>query len=157
MNRKALLVLLPLFAMLSLLVMPAFAAPTYPSIEACGWATVKTSEGCVSGSATLYVLFGAVETAVPAISDSGVEGNIVVLEVQGYVFVWLIDLSSVHCKCNILTLCASPAVIDPDSVVTTLPSSSISVVVNLCKPYCVTAFGCSALFIGQGHTLTAVG
>ena len=160
MNRKALLVLIPLFAMLSLLVMPAFATVTYPSIEACGWASVKTSEGCVSGCATLYVVFGAVLTAVPAVSDSGVPENIVVLEVKGYLFEWLIDLSSIQHKCNFLTFCAYPIVVDPSAVTASVPTSTglspITVVIDLCKPYCVTVFGCGTCFIGQWHAL-AVG
>jgi hypothetical protein len=158
MNRKALLVLIPLFSMLSLLVMPAFAS-AYSSVEASGWASVKTYEGCVSGCATLYVVFGGVELgAVPALSDS-VVGDFVVLVVQDHAFEWIIDLSSVKCKCNVLTFCAYPQV-SVEATVTTntvpvlsTPLSPISVVVDLCKPYCVTAFGCSAFFTGQGHPL----
>ncbi|MGA2682589.1 MAG: hypothetical protein ABSF44_12410 [Candidatus Bathyarchaeia archaeon] len=156
MNRKALLVLIPLLSMLSLLVTPAFAT-TYPNTEASGWAYVKTSEGCISGCATLEVVFGLAPGEVPAITDT-LGGGFVLLVVHGHGFEWVIDLSSVKIsKCNVLTLCASPyAVDDPvasNPIVFSTPLSPITVVIDLSKPYCVTAFGCSTLFIGQGHTL----
>jgi len=157
MNKKALLVLLPLFAMASLLVMPAFASNA-PTIVACGWAYEKTHEGCVSGCATLIAAVGAADGATPAFDT--LSGGFVILEVQGYAFEWVIDQSTVKCKCNVLTFCASPfapevgAGVDP-SVEFTTPLSPISVVIDLCKPYCVTAFGCSTFFTGQGHVATA--
>jgi hypothetical protein len=76
--------------------------------------------------------------------------------VQDWTFWWRIDPSSIKVKCNVLTLCAYPAEladgVNP-SIPTTSSLSAISVVADLCKPYCVTAFGCSAIFTGQGHTL----
>ena len=160
MNRKVLVVLIPLVLMLSLLVMPAFATPatTFPSIKACGWAYEKTSSGYVSGSATLYVVFGTAPDAVPAVTDNLNEGFIL-LEVKGQTFEWVIDLSSVKLKCDVLTQCATPYVHDDVSSNVpepTSPLSPINVVIDLCKPYCVTAYGCSTFFTGQGHILTAV-
>ena len=153
MNKKAFLILIPLFTMLSLLAMPAFAITVYPSIQASGWAYIRTCEGCVSGCATLYVVLGLTDGVKPTIPSDFFESNYVMLCVHGHEFEWVID--SVKCKCNVLTICASPAVIPDvasDGRVLT-PLSSITVVINLCKPYCVTAFGCGTLFAGQGHPL----
>jgi len=158
MNRKALLVLIPLLSMLSLLATPAFATPaTYPIIEARGWASVRAPEGCFSGCATFYVVIGLASGAVPAIPTDNLNGGYVMLVVQGHTFEWVIDQSSIKVKCNVLTLCATHYVLDDVTINPQLPTSSISpitVVVDLCKPYCVNAYGCSTLFIGQGHPVT---
>ena len=161
MNRKALLVLIPLLATLSLSVMPALALPTaYPNVEACGFAVAKTSDGCLSGCATLWVWFGTEPEAVSALTD-GVTGDYVLLIVQCHALWWTIDMSSIKLKYNTLTFCAYPETLvtipDPTTIVTTEPLSPITVSINLCSPYCVTALGCTTLFIGQGHTVTAVG
>ena len=156
MNKKALLVLIPLLCVLSLLVVPALATGiTYPpTIEASGWAVVKTASGCVSGCATLWVFVaGFVDPPPP--SDL-VELQVVCGSTE-YVFTWIIDSFSV--KCHVLTVCASPPLIGGpitagDPVYYLVPLSGITVTVY---PYpatsmCVTAFGCTTLFIGQGHT-----
>ena len=161
MNRKALLVLIPLFATLGLTVMPALAVPTYPNVEACGFAFAKTSDGCLSGCATLWVWFGTEPEAAPlALTDSGVTGGYVLLVVQCHALWWIIDMSSVKLKCNTLTFCAYPETVlaasDPATIVTTEALSPITEWINLCSPYCVTALGCTTLFVGQGHTVVAV-
>jgi hypothetical protein len=104
----------------------------------------------------LEVVFGLAPGVTAPITDT-LNGGFVLLAVKGHTFEWVIDLSSVKVKCNVLTLCASPYVVDDvasNGQVITTPLSPITVVVGLCKPYCVTAFGCSAFFAGQGHLLT---
>jgi len=162
MNKKALIVLIPLFSMFSLLVVPALALPTeYPSIQASGWAYIKTSEGCFSGCATLYVFFGAEDGAVPGLVTDGVPGDLVVLVVCDHAFEWIIDQSSIKYKCDVLTFRASPyltievgTAVDPSTVTPITPLSSICVSIELCKPHLVTALGCTEFFIGTGQPLT---
>jgi len=155
---KALLVLVPLLSIAGLLVLPALATPTYPAIEACGWAWEKASWGCVSGCATLYVAVGTPGTTdgvVPAFDT--LTSNYVVLFVQSYAFEWVICPSSVTCKCNILTFTAYPyGVADPSEIQWVTPLSPIFVTIDLCKPYFVTAIGCSTLFVGQWTPVTPV-
>ena len=151
MNKKALLVLIPMLCVLSMLVVPAFATGiTYPpTITASGWAVVKTNIGCVSGCATLWVFVDA-----PPPSDL-VELQVVCGSTE-YFFTWIINSYSL--KCHVLTVCASPptliAITPASDPVYLVPLSGITITVY---PYpatsmYVTALGCSTLFIGQGHT-----
>lgn len=155
MKGKFLLVLVPLLSIAGLLVTPALAVPVYPNVEACGFACERISCGSLSGCASLYVAVEATDGVVTAPTDT-LAGGYVILCVCGYEFEWQISESSLKCKCDVLTLCAYPYSVlsvanDPSPFVT--PLSPIYVTIDLCKPYCVTATGCSTFFVGQGHTV----
>jgi hypothetical protein len=134
-NKKALLVLFPLLATLSLTIMPVLAqVDSFAPVRACGFAYVKMNEGCVSGCATLRVF---------AQAPVGIGYQYVILTVKDYTFYWRI--TSEKLKCGILTVCASPA--------EEYAPAPITVVINLKAPYCVTAFGCGVFFVGKGQVL----
>ena len=160
MKGKILIALVPLLLLAGLLVLPVLAVPVYPNVIACGWALEKTCYGCVSGCATLYVAVGiATDHAVPAFDT--LPGGFVILYLQCYAFEWQICQSSVNEKCNVLTFWAYPfspieGTVVPASVPSyqfVTPLSPIFVTIDLCKPYCVSATGCSTLFSGTGHTV----
>jgi len=146
MNKKVLLVLIPMLSVLSLLVTPAFAQSiTYPTIEANGFATIKYSGGCLSGCATLWVF-----TTAPTV---GVENDYVKLLVCHHTFIW--EITNVDLKCKVLTVCAAPITVD-GTAIPAVPTSLLSPITVTIYPYpgtcfSVSAFGCNVFFFGQGH------
>jgi hypothetical protein len=133
MNKKALLIVIPLLAVLSLTVIPAFAAADENFVSASGWAFLKTSSGvCYSGCAGLGLF---------TVSPNGGSERFVSLGFQGLSggFNWLINLDSIKVGKNFETFCATPAPGGAPAPITV-------------APFCVTAFGCGFVFVGKVTT-----
>ena len=140
MNKKALLIVIPLFAVLSVTVVPAFATASVGEnyVGAVGWAYLKNSSGvCSSGRATLGLFL---------VSPSGGTDRFVGLQFVGalYSVDWLINVNSIKLEKNFETFCATPSGGGAPA--------PIIVAFQTQAPYCLTAFGCGFVFVGKVTT-----
>ena len=149
MKKKALLIVVPLLAVLSLTMVPAFATPSVDQtyVRAVGWAFLKTSSGtCYSGCASLELFTQNPSAPSDRFASLTFQGN-------PNNFNWLIDLNSIKVTKNCETFCAIPTItfagwggVAPGPIIVTFQTK---------VPFCVTAFGCDCAFVGK--VTTAVG
>ena len=132
MNKKSLLIVIPLLVVLSLTVTPAFATGVSEKfVYAVGWGYFKNSSGVVyCGCTTLGVFYASTPLGKWYVGIYGAT--------------WLINLNSIKVENSFETLCATPAG----------GGAAAPIVVGwqTDAPFCITAVGCGFIFVGTVTT-----